>query len=70
MSSCDVFNGLFRLDVHAEIQPLSRFFCNSRLFCLLRFWLRSAQLVKVIENPIMDGIVFKNDVTHLPLLDA
>ena len=69
-SSCDVFNGLFRLDVHDEIQLLSSFFCNSRLVCSLSFWLRNAPLVKVIENLILDGIVFKNELTHLPLLDA
>ena len=44
--------------------------CNSWLVCLLRFWLRNAPLVKVIGNPISDGIVFKNELTHLPLLEA
>ena len=29
VSSCDVFNCLFLLDVQNEIQLLSRFFCNS-----------------------------------------
>ena len=70
VSSCDVFNCLFLLDVQNEIQLLSRFFCNSWLVCLLRFWLRNAPLVKVIGNPISDGIVFKNELTHLPLLEA
>ena len=45
-------------------------FCNLWLVCLLCFWLRNAPLVKVIGNPISDGIVFKNELTHLPLLEA
>ena len=53
-----------------EIQLLSRLFCNSWLVCLLRFLLTNAPLVKVIGNPISDGIVFKNQLTHLPLLEA
>ena len=61
VSTCDVFNGFFSLDVQNEIQRLSRVFCYSWLVCLLRFWLRNASLVKV-ENPISDGIVF---VFHL-----
>ena len=70
VSSCDIFNCLFLLDEQNEIQLLSRFFCNSWLVCLLLFWLRNAPLVKVIGNPISDGIVFKNELTHLPLLEA
>ena len=70
VSSYYVFNCLFLLDVRNEIQLLSRFFCNSWLVCLLRFWLRNAPLVKVIGNPISDGIVFKNELTHLPLFEA
>ena len=58
VSSCDAFNCLFPLDVKNEIQLLSRFFCYSCLVCLLGFWLRNAPLVKVIGNPISDGIVF------------
>ena len=46
------FNCLFLLDVQNEIQLLSRFFCNSWLVCLFRFWLRNALLVKVFGNPI------------------
>ena len=41
------FNCLFPLDVQNEIQLLSRVFCYSWLVCLLNFWLRNAQLVKV-----------------------
>ena len=56
VSCCDVFNCIFPLDVHNEIQLLSRFFCYSCLVCLLSFWLRNARLVKVVGNPIADGI--------------
>ena len=70
VSSCDVLNCLFLLGVQNEIQLLSRFFCYSWLVCLLRFLLTNAPLVKVIGNPISDGIVFKNELTHLPLLEA
>ena len=61
VSTCDVFNCLFSLDVQNEIQLLSRVFSYSWLVCLLGFWLRNASLVKA-DNPISDGIVF---VFHL-----
>ena len=61
VSTCDVFNCLFPLDVQNEIQLLSGVFCYSWLVCLLGFWLRNTLLVKV-GNPISDGIVF---VFHL-----
>ena len=61
VSTCDVFNCLFPLDVQNEIQLLSRVFCYSWIVCLLVFWLRDPSLVKV-GNPILDGIVF---VFHL-----
>ena len=70
VSSCDVLNFLFVLGVQNEMQLLSRLFCNSWLVCLLRFMLKNAPVVKVIGNPISDGIVFKNELTHLPLLEA
>ena len=70
MSTCDVLNCLFLLGVQNEIQLLSRLFCNSWLVCLLHFLLTNAPLVKVIGNPISDGIVFKNELTHLHLLEA
>ena len=70
VSSCDVLNWLFLLGVQNEIQLLSRLFCNSWLVCLLRFLFTNAPPVKVIGNPISDGIVFKNELTHLPLLEA
>ena len=37
MSTCDVFNCLFPLNVQNEIQLLSRVFCYSWLVCLLGF---------------------------------
>ena len=61
VSTSDVFNCLFALDVQNEIQLLSRVCCYSWLVCLSVFWLRDASLVKV-RNPISDGIVF---VFHL-----
>ena len=61
VSTCDVFNCLFPLNVQNEIQLLSRVFCYSWLVCLLGFWLRNTSLVKV-GNLISDGIVF---VFHL-----
>ena len=65
MSSCDVLNCLFLLGVQNEIQLLSTLFSNSWLVCLSRFLLTNAPLVKVIGNPISDGIVFKNELAHL-----
>ena len=41
VSTCDVFNCLFPLNVQNEIQLLSRVFCYSWLVCLLGFWLRN-----------------------------
>ena len=57
VSTCDVFNRLFPLNVQNEIQLLSRVFCYSWLVCLLGFWLRNTALVKV-GCPISDDIVF------------
>ena len=37
VSTCDVFNCLFRLDVQNEIQLLSRVLCYSWLVCLFSF---------------------------------
>ena len=55
VSTWDVFNCLFLLDVRNEIQLLSRVFCYSWLVCLLGFWLRNTSPVKV-GNPISDSI--------------
>ena len=40
------------------------------MVCLLRFLLTNAPLVKVLGNPISEDIVFKNELTHLPLLEV
>ena len=40
VSTCDVFNFLFLLDVQNKIQLLSGVFCYSWLVCLLGFWLK------------------------------
>ena len=62
VSTCDVFNCLFPLNiVQNEIHLLSRVFCYLWLVCLAGFWLRNTSLDKV-GNPISDGIVF---VFHL-----
>ena len=60
VSTCDVFNCLFPLDVmkHSCYQESS---VIHGMVCLLGFWLRNASLVKV-GNPISAGIVF---VFHL-----
>ena len=62
LSTCDVFNCLFPLDVQNEIQLLSRVFCYSLLVCLLGFWLREMRCLSKFGNRISDGIVF---VFHL-----
>ena len=46
VSTCDVFNCLFPMDVQNEIQLLSRVFRYSWLVCLLGFWLRNSSFVK------------------------
>ena len=43
VSTCDVFNFLFPLDVQNEIQILSGVFCYSWLVCLLGFWLSQSR---------------------------
>ena len=70
MSFCDVLNCLFLLDVQNEIQLLSRLFGHSWLVCLWHFLFTNAPVVKVIGNPVSDGVVFKNELTHLPLLEG
>ena len=57
LSTCDVFNCLFPLDVQSEIQLLSGVFCYSWLVCLLGFLLRNTSLAEV-GNRISNGIVF------------
>ena len=67
VSSCDVLNCLFLLDVQNEIQLLSRLFCNSWLGCLLRFLLTNAPLVKVIGNRDFGWHRFQKWAYSLPL---
>ena len=43
---------------------------ESNAATLLRFMLTNAPVVKVIGNPISDGIVFKNELTRSPLLEV
>ena len=47
VSTCDVFHGLFPLNVLNEIQLLRRVFCYSWLLCLLGIWLRNTSLVNI-----------------------
>ena len=44
VSSCDVFNCRFPLNVQSEIQLLSSVFCYSWLVCLFGLWLRNTSL--------------------------
>ena len=67
VSSCDVLNCLFLLDIQNEIQLLSRLFCGSWLVFLLRFLSTNAPLVKVIRNLISDDTVFKKWAYSLAL---
>ena len=47
VSTCDVFHGLFPLNVLNEIQLLRRVFCYSWLLCFFGFWLRNTSLVNI-----------------------
>ena len=56
VSSCDVFTCLWMyIAKYSCFQDFSVYSC---LVCLLGFWLRNTPLVKVIGNPISNGIVF------------
>ena len=44
VTTCDIFNSRFPLNVQSEIQLLSRVFCYSWLVYLLGFWLRNTLL--------------------------
>lgn len=70
MSTCDVLNCLFPLDVQIEVQLLSRFLCYSWLVCLMGFWLRNVPLVKVIGNPISNGSLLLSSSPILALIDG
>ena len=66
LSTCDVFNCLFPLDVQNEIQLLSGVFCYSWLVCLLGFWLRNTSLVKVSISFDMSLQNFKKPLDIFP----
>ena len=68
VSTCDVFNRLFPLDVQNEIQLLSGVFCYSWLDCLLGFWLRNTSLVKV--GNLISSLFWMAPFSFLTLLDA
>ena len=61
VSTCHIFNCLFRLNVQNETQPLSRVFCFHGWFVYWVFGWEMRRL-SVFGNPISDGIVF---VFHL-----
>ena len=64
---------MIRPPFRALIAPLersSRFMAVSNKAMVPRLWLRNAPPVKVIGNPISDGIVSKNELTLLPVLEA
>ena len=62
VSTCDVFNCLFPLDVQNEIELLSRVFCYPWLVCLLAFFGWEMRRLSKLGIPISDRIVF---VFHL-----
>ena len=64
VSTCDVFNCLFPLDVQNEIQLLSRVFCYSWLVCLPGFGWEMRRLSKPIIRFRMASFLF------FTLLDA
>ena len=64
VSTWDVFNFLFPLDVQNEIQLLSGVFCYLLLVCLLGYWLRNAPHDKKKSGII----VFKNKLLFVSLL--
>ena len=70
VSSFDVLNCLFPLDVQIEVQLLSRFLCYSWLVCLMGFWLRNVPLVKVIGNPISNRSLLLSSSPILALIDG
>ena len=67
VSSCNAFYCLFLLDVQNEVQLLSRFFCDFWLVCLLRFWLRNAQL-KSLEIRFRMALFSKMSLLTCPCL--
>ena len=81
VSTCDVFNYLFPLNVQSEIQLLSRVFCYLWLVCLLGFWLRNTSLWQSRKSDfgwyrfrfspcLMRKTVEKSEAAILALLDS
>ena len=58
VSSCDFLTAFFHWMYIAKYSCFQDSSVYSCLVCLLGFWLRNTPLVKVIGNPISDGIVF------------
>ena len=71
VSTCDVFNCLFPLNVQSEIQLLSRVFCYLWLVCLLGFWLRNTLLWHRFRfSPCLMGKTVEKSEAILALLDS
>ena len=56
VSTCDVFNCFFPLDLRNEIQLPSRVFCCSWLLCLLGFWLRNTSLIVMYQEFVVCNV--------------
>ena len=70
MSTCDVFNCLFPLNVQSEIQLLSRVFCYSWLVGLLGFWFDFGVHRFRFSPCLMRKTVEKSEAAILALLDS
>ena len=72
MSSCDVFNWLFLLDIPNETELLTRLFCVIHgWFIYCAFGLEMHSLSESLEIRFrMASFSKKNELTHLPLLEA
>ena len=72
VSSCDVFNWLFLLDIPNETELLTRLFCVIHgWFIYCAFGLEMHSLSASLEIRFrMASFSKKNELTHLPLLEA
>ena len=72
VSSCDVFNWLFLLDIPNETELLTRLFCVIHgWFIYCAFGLEMHSLSESLEIRFrMASFSKKNELTHLPLLEA
>ena len=68
VSSCDVLNCLFLLDVQNEIQQLSRLFCNSWLVCYCAFCWQMHRLSKSLEIRFRMALFSKMSLLTCPCL--